>query len=149
MEEKMQLSAYERYVNQRPLWRYYLGLVRRWMNHRRYEKISNIARKRGAKVGEYVCMSKAFAMKCNQRVEIGSHVVIETSDLSLGQWSLKIGNHVIIGRDVRLYLNGHDVHNTEIPFHRRHPEGLVIDDYVWVCPGVCVLPSVDWIGMGG
>ena len=94
-------------------------------------------------------MTKAFAMKCNERVEIGLHVVNETSDLSLGQWPLKNSSHVIIGSDVRLYLNGHDVHNKEFSFHQRHPEGLVIEDYAWVCPGVCVLPSVDRIGWGG
>ena len=49
-------TLYERKIQDRTTFRYIIGLIVRWKQNFKYERARNIARKRGAKIGEGVIM---------------------------------------------------------------------------------------------
>ena len=140
-------TSYEKYVQGKSILRYYLGLIYRWWIHRRYEKIANIARKNGAKVGSNVYMTKAFAQNCTNKTVIGDNVVIDANVLIGARNPLVIGNNVIIGKDVKFFLSGHNINSPSWESYRKRG-GLVIEDYVWICPYSIIMPRVEYIKMG-
>lgn len=140
-------TSYEKYVNKKSTLRYYLGLIYRWWLHRKYEKNVKIARKNGAIVGDNVYMTRAFANNCTNRTKIGSNVVIDANVLIGGGISLTIGDNVIIGKKVKFFLWGHNI-NSPAWEHYRKRGGLVIEDYVWICPYSIILPRVESIKRG-
>ena len=52
-----------------------------------------------------------------------------------------------IGEKVRFTLGSHNIDSPDWE-HCRPNEGLVIDDYVWLCPKCTIMPSVKHIGYG-
>ena len=140
-------TKYERDVQDRSTLRYYLGLIVRWKQHFKYARAVRIARKNGATIGEGVTMPIALAKKVNHNVVIGDHVSILTTDFSSFRYPIKIGNNVIIGQDVRFTMGSHNIDSPEWE-HCRPNEGLVVEDYVWLCPKCTIMPSVKKIGYG-
>ena len=62
-------------------------------------------------------------------------------------YPLRIGNNVIIGNNVDFILSSHNIDSVEWE-HIQPSGGLVIEDYVWICPHSIILPSVKRIGFG-
>lgn len=145
MKEKRTL--YECNIQDRSTLRYYIGLIVRWKQHFKYKKAVRIARRNGATIGEGVIMPIALAKKVNHNVTIGNHVSIATSDFSSFRYPIKIGNNVIIGSNVRFTMGSHNIDSPDWE-HCRPNEGLVIEDYVWLCPNCTIMPSVKKIGYG-
>ena len=143
----MKRTMYERNIQDRSTLHYYVGLLVRWKQHFKYVKAVRIARKRGATIGEGVIMPLSLARKANKNLTIGNHVSIHTDKISSMRYKLTIGNNVIIGSDVNLVMGGHDIDSTEWE-HKRNTPGLVIEDYVWICPNSMILPSCSRIGYG-
>lgn len=138
------LSWYEQYVQSKSYPRYLIGLLSRYIAHLKYERISRIARKNGAIVGEGVIMPKSLAKKLNSNVVIGNHVSIETDKLDT-RCSLRIGDNVIIGRGTEIITVSH---NIDSPNWEPKYYGIEIEDYVWLPTNVLVLPSCRKIGKG-
>lgn len=140
-------TLYEKSVQDRSKLRYILGLLARWKQNFKYEKARRIARKRGAKIGNNVVMSIAFAKKLNSNVTIGDNTSISTSNTSTVRYPVKIGSNVIIGSNVRIVYGGHNIDSEEWEFMRPNP-GLTIEDYVWLAPDSVIVPTCQRIGYG-
>ena len=136
---------YEKYVQDRTYFAYLRGLISRYIRTMKYERIANIARRNGARIGNGVIMPKSVAKKLNSNVTIGNHVSIET-DLIDTRAKLVIGNNVIIGKGTEIITVSH---NIESPDWEPKYYGIEIQDYVWIPTKVLVLPTCRIIGMGG
>ena len=137
-------TLYEKNVQDRSAWRYYIGLFARWKQHFKYVKAVRIARKRGASIGEGVIMPLSLARKANSNLTIGNHVSIQTDKIDLRS-PVKIGSHVIIGCGTEIITTSH---NIDSPDWEQKYYGIELEDYVWLPTNVMVLPSCRLIGRG-
>ena len=74
-------------------------------------------------------------------------LLMQMSLLGGGGISLTIGDNVIIGKEVKFFLWGHNI-NSPAWEHYRKRGGLAIEDYVWICPYSIILPRVENIKRG-
>lgn len=103
-----------------------------------------VARRRGAKVGDCVSMPYKLAKKANPNLTIGNNSSIQTDSLDLRS-RVEIGNHVIIGADVEIITVSHEVDSPD--WEHKH-YGVTIEDYCWLATRVFVLPSCQRIEQG-
>lgn len=139
-------SLYEKNIQDRSQLRYILGLVVRAKQNIKYLIARKIARTKGAKIGCGVIMPISLAKRLNNKVEIGNHVSIQTTKFLSFKYPIKIGNNVIIGEDVKIVMESHNLNSYDWEF--RPNKGLTIEDYVWLCPDSVILPSCKHIGYG-
>lgn len=137
-------TLYEKNVQDRSTFRYIIGLIVRWKQNFKYERARKIARKRGAKIGEGVIMSIAFAKRANKNLTIGNHTSIQTNKIDLRS-PVKIGNNVIIGSGVEIITTSH---NIDSPDWEHKNYGITIGDYVWIATNALILPSCRNIAYG-
>lgn len=140
-------SLYEKSVQDRNWIRFILGAFVRWRQNLKYSRIRKIARKNGAIVGEEVVMPLSLAQKANKNLVIGNHVCISTDNFSSFRYPIRIGNHVIIGGNVKFVMGSHNIDSPDWEHYRPNKE-LIIEDYVWLCPDCVILPSVKKISYG-
>ena len=137
-------SLYEQQIKERSIFRYYIGLLARWFFYRKYHRSVVKARKNKSIIGEGVCIPKGLARIANKNLLIGNHVSIQTSDIDLRSL-VKIGNHVIIGSDVKILTASHNIDSEEWDFKTY---GIEIEDYSWIATGATIMPSCRKIGYG-
>ena len=137
-------TLYEKNVQDRTKFRYYLGLIVRWKQNRKYEKARRIARENGATVGEGVVMPLSFAKRANKNLIIGNHVSIQTDKIDLRS-PVTIGNNVIIGYGSEIITTSH---NIDSPDWEHKYYGITIEDYAWIPTNVLIMPSCRKIGYG-
>lgn len=137
-------TLYERKIQDRTTFRYIIGLIVRWKQNFKYERARKIARKRGAKIGEGVIMSIAFAKRANKNLTIGNHTSIQTNKIDLRS-PVTIGNNVIIGSGVEIITTSH---NIDSPDWEQKNYGIEIEDYVWIATNALILPSCRNIAYG-
>lgn len=137
-------TLYERNIQDRSTFRYIIGLIVRWKQNFKYERARKIARKRGAKIGEGVIMSIAFAKRANKNLTIGNHTSIQTNKIDLRS-PVTIGNNVIIGSGVEIITTSH---NIDSPDWEHKNYGIEIEDYVWIATNALILPSCRNIAYG-
>ncbi|MDO6739308.1 acyltransferase [Wenyingzhuangia sp. 2_MG-2023] len=142
--EEIKDSKYKREIQQRSLLRYLKGLYPRYKNYLKYKRISSIARKKGAFVGNNVTMPISLAKKANSNLTIGNNTSIQTDKLDL-RAKVTIGHNVVIGKDVEILTNSHNVDSLDWE-HKSY--GIEIEDYVWLATRVFVLPSCRKIAYG-
>lgn len=121
-----------------------LGLLIRWKQNFKYVRARNIARKRGAKIGEGVIMSIKFAKRANKNLTIGNHTSIQTDKIDLRS-PVKIGNNVIIGYGTEIITTSHNIDSFDWE-HKYY--GITIEDYAWIPTNVLILHSCREIGYG-
>lgn len=138
------MTQYEQRILNRSFLRYLIGLIVRWRANHRYEKVRRIARKRGALIGENVVMPMELARIANKNLTIGNNVSIQTADIDLRS-PVKIGNNVIIGKDVKILTASHNIDSTEWEFKSY---GLEIEDYVWIATNAIIMPSCRKLSYG-
>ncbi len=138
------MKMYEKNIANRSYFRYYLGLLPRIKKYLKYECHRQIARIRGAQIGEDVIIPFKLAIKANKNLSIGAHSSIMTKQLDLRN-PIIIGSHVIMGWSVKILTTSHEV---DSPHFERKNCGLVIDDYAWLPAKILVLPSCRHIGYG-
>ena len=138
------MTQYEQRILNRSFLRYLIGLIVRWRANHRYEKVRSIARKRGALIGENVVMPMELARIANKNLTIGNNVSIQTADIDLRS-PVKIGNNVIIGKDVKILTASHNIDSTEWEFKSY---GLEIEDYVWIATNAIIMPSCRRLSYG-
>lgn len=143
-----QRTDYERRVKDRTWIQYVLGLIVRWKNNVKYAYARKVARRNGATIGEGVVLSLSLARKMNSNVVIGNHVSIHTDDFSSFRWPFIVKDNVIIGSNVRIVMGGHNIDSPDFESYRKNPSGLLLEEYVWLCPNSVILPSVDRISYG-
>lgn len=93
----------------------------------------------GVKIGN----GSTIHMWCNffnpKNIEIGEDSIIGDHAFLDGRAKLKIGSHVDVASHVLIYNSEHDVHSDD--FHAI-VEPVVVEDYVFIGPGVIVQPGV-------
>lgn len=138
------VTEYQKKIQNRTTFHYYIGLLVRWLQHFKYKRAVRIARKRGATIGEGVIMPIELAKKANNNLSIGNHVSIQTTDIDMRS-PIKIGDHVIIGSGTKIITTSHNIDS--LNFEHKH-YGIVIEDYVWLPTNVMILPSCQHIEFG-
>lgn len=138
-------NSYIQDIRKRSIFRYLIGFLIRWKQHFKYARAIRIARKRGATVGDYVCMPIALAHKANKNLTIGNHVSIQTDKIDLRS-PVKIGDYVIIGGGSTEIIT--TSHNIDSPDWEHKYYGIDIEEYAWIPTNVLVLPSCRKIGRG-
>lgn len=141
-------TNYQRNIRNRSKVHFIIGLMARVNRFIKFYLSARLGRRYKAFVGYNVTMPKQFAKQLNSLVSIGNNVSIN-HDVNITSllYPLCIGNNVIIGNDVDFILSTHDIDSVEWE-HIQPSGGLVIEDYVWICPHSIILPSVKRIGYG-
>lgn len=135
-------------IQSRNLIHFCAGIISRIPRYLIFRYSDVIARFHGAKIGKSVTIWPSFAKKLNSQISIGSNVSINNNvNLTSIIYPLKIGNNVIIGDHVNLILSSHDIDSQEFEYIQPN-KGLIIEDFVWICPHAIILPSVKRIGYG-
>lgn len=98
----------------------------------------------GIKIGSksYIHYGARFYMPMN--ITIGSGTIIGDHAFIDGRAPVKIGNHVDIASEVRIYNSEHDIESNDFVATNAP---VNIDDYVFIGPRVTILPGVT-IGKG-
>ena len=138
------VTKYEKKVQNRSYVRYLIGLLIRWKNNFYYERNRQIARKRGAKIGEGVIIPRKLARIANSNLTIGDHSSIMSTMLDLRN-PITFGKHVIMGWSSKILTTSHDIDSAE--FEQKNG-GLIVGDYVWIPSKIDILPSCREIGYG-
>lgn len=141
-------TNYQHNICKRSKAHFVIGLMARIQRYIKFNLSCRIARRRKAIIGHNVTMPKQFTKQLNSLVTIGNNVSIN-HDVNITSLlcPLSIGNNVIIGNNVDFILSTHDIDSVEWD-HIQPSGGLVIEDYVWICPHSIILPSVKRIGYG-
>lgn len=137
-------TKYEIDIQNRSLFRYYLGMGARLKKYLYYSYSRFIARKKGAIIGHNAVLPLSLARKANSNLVIGNNSSIQTDIIDL-RAKVSIGNNVIIGSGVEILTCSHNVDSPDWEFK---PYGIVIEDYVWIATRAFVLPSCRIIGYG-
>lgn len=143
-KEIVKRTKYEHSVQDRSLFRYYTGLIARWIINLRFEYARRLARNHGAEIGDGVIMPIKLAKIANSNLKIGDHSCVMTIQLDL-RAPIHIGKHVIIGHSTKILTNSHDINSTEFELKEC---GLKINDYAWLPAKILILPSCREIGYG-
>ena len=141
----MNMTQYERRVLERSKIQYIKGYVLRLLLYSKFSFRRFVAKKKGASIGKEVVFSywKTPWMLTNN-FKVGDFS--EISDCFIDQrLPISIGSHTIIGKDVTILCESHNVDSEEWETKKY---GLEIDDYVWIAPGARILPSCRYIGYG-
>lgn len=137
-------TLYEKNIQDRSLFRFYLGLIPRFFQFLKHERARKVARKKGAIIGENVVLPMLLAKKSNKNLIIGNNTSIQTHLIDLRS-PVTIGNNVIIGNNTEIITTSHNIDSSEWE-HKYY--GITIEDYVWIPTKVLVLPSCQKIGKG-
>lgn len=137
-------TLYEKNVRERTLIKYLKGLYPRYKQYLKSEMVVRKARKNGAQIGNNVSISYSLAKKANSNLIIGNNCSIQTDKIDL-RAKVLIGNNVIIGSEVEILTNSHNVDSVDWE-HKTY--GIQIEDYAWIATRVFVLPSCRKISYG-
>ncbi|NEU10258.1 acyltransferase [Flavihumibacter sp. R14] len=140
----MSRTAYEIDVQNRTVLRYYLGAFARFKKYLLYSYARNVAKRRGAKIGENTVLPLTLARRATSNLEIGNNSSVQ-SDLIDLRAPVKIGNNVIIGSGVEIITCSHQIDSSEWEFK---PYGIEIEDFAWIATRVLILPSCRKISRG-
>jgi acetyltransferase-like isoleucine patch superfamily enzyme len=123
---------------------YNVGFFVRFFFFLKHETARRIARMRGATIGKHTILPLKLAKRANKNLIVGDNCKIKGNMLDVRS-PLKIGNNVIIGRDVEIITVSHYVNS---PLYEEKYYGIEIGDYVWIATKVLVTPSCRKIGKG-
>jgi acetyltransferase-like isoleucine patch superfamily enzyme len=143
-KKNMSQTNYEIDIQNRSLFRFYIGIGARIQKHLYYSYSRYIARKRGASIGKNVVLPLALAKKANSNLSVGDNTSLQTELIDL-RAQVTIGSHVIIGSGVEILTCSHHVDSPDWEFK---PYGIVIEDYVWLATRSFILPSCRSIRYG-
>ena len=105
---------------------------------------AKILRRRGAKIGDYVSISRHSKFGNPSNIEIGDDCVI-SSNVMFDSWaSIVIGNHVILSEGVTILTGNHELHTPDFG-GKLLP--IKIEDYAWIATKAIFLQGVT-IGKG-
>ncbi|ELP5730582.1 acyltransferase [Vibrio vulnificus] len=83
-------------------------------------------------------------LTCIGGVEVGSNTTINKNCYLDGRGRIRIGSHVSISPRVRIITASHDINSKDFSLVT---DAVMLEDYVWVCSDVTILPGVT-IGKG-
>lgn len=133
-------------VKKRNVYKYYAGLVVRFLKFLKFASFRQIARFHGATVGKDVILPLSLARKANSNLIIGDDSSIEECELDLRS-KIIIGKKCIINKNVQILRVSHFIDNNT-QFSTRYYPPLIIEEYSWLCTGCHIMPSVTHISKG-
>ncbi len=96
-------------------------------------------------IGKHSTMLMGCEIRNGKNVSIGEHCVINKNVLLDGRGGLlTIGDNVDIAQETNIWTYEHNVHDD---FHALSGAPVMIEDFVWICSRVTILPGVT-IGRG-
>jgi maltose O-acetyltransferase len=140
----MSKTLYQINIENRSLFRYYIGKFARLKKHLYYSYTRYVARKNGATIGDNVVLPLSLAKRANANLIIGNNSSIQ-SDLIDMRAKVAIGTNVIIGSGVEIITCSHEIDSPDWKFK---PYGIEIEDYAWIATRAFILPSCRRIGRG-
>ncbi len=120
-------KSYRQEIASRSSWHYLKGWLIRWWTNLGYALARNMARRKGALIGESSVLPWSLARKANGNLVVGNHVSIQSKELDLRN-PVHIGNYTIIGDETVILTTSHDIDTSTF---ERKDFGIVIEDYVW------------------
>jgi acetyltransferase-like isoleucine patch superfamily enzyme len=136
-------TLYENNIQNRSKLRFLIGLIPRLKQYLKYERARQLARKRGAIIGENTVLPMSLAKKANSNLIVGHNTSIQTYKIDLRS-PVNIGNYAIIGACEIITTS----HNIDSPDWEHKYYGITIDDYVWIASNALITPSCRHIGYG-
>jgi acetyltransferase-like isoleucine patch superfamily enzyme len=134
---------YRQNIQGRSFLHFMKGIVPRYLQWCKHKKARQIARIRGAIIGENVILPLSLAKRANKNLIVGHNTSIQTDKIDLRS-PVKIGNYCIIGI-CEIITTSHQV---DSPEWEQKNYGIEIDDYTWVATNVLITPSCRHIGYG-
>lgn len=139
-------EKYKQHVLNRSLLRKVIGFSIRLFKYIKFSLFRNVARLKGAKIGQRTVLSWSVVRTCNSRLTIGDDCIIHASYIDPRD-KVIIGDNVIVNRDVEIIRLSHDIDNNT--YHETISFGpLMIDQYSWLATGAKILPQVKHIASG-
>ncbi|KAK3402020.1 hypothetical protein B0T20DRAFT_128563 [Sordaria brevicollis] len=104
---------------------------------------------RVGRVGENIAVEAPFNCDYGYNITIGNNVLISRNCLITDSCDVRIGNNVIISPNVSIYTNScsKDWRHREGNRGPQYGKPVIIEDDVWICANVVLLPGVK-IGRG-
>lgn len=143
------MSTYSENIKNRNVLKFTLGFFTRLPKFLKYRFNRFIANKKGASIGNTSSINFKFARNCGKKIKVHEHVSLDQwVDIGSCRRNLEIKAHTIIGHHVTFLMDTHNIHSEDWENYRPGSDGLVIEEYVWICPKAIILPQVKSIGYG-
>lgn len=143
------MTNYYNNVTNRNSLKFLLGIITRLPKYIKFRFIRLIAILKGARISSTATLNYNFASKCGLKITVHNHVSLDQGvDISTSRFNLEIKPHTIIGHHVTFLMGTHNINSENWENYRPGSDGLVIEEYVWICPKSTILPSVKRIGYG-
>lgn len=107
-----------------------------------FRKRGRILRKLFGSMGEHCWVEPPLNVCYGSNVHIGKYFYANMNLTLIDDWTITIGDNVLIAPNVTIAVTGHPVH------HERRWQGdmyafpVTIGDNVWICAGAIILPGV-------
>ncbi len=98
----------------------------------------------GSQIGKHVHISRKTDVKAPWCIRIGNNVIVNKNVLLDGRGGLEIGDNVDIAQDVFIWTAQHDYNDD---YHKYITGKVVINDYAWLASRSMILPGVT-VGRG-
>ena len=121
-------ELYNKKINERSIFKYFLGLLSRIRLYLKYGLIRMYARIRGAYIGRNSIITWKLACRANKNLVIGNDCIVES-------WNIDLRSKV-------------EICDNDKSFTTRFYPDLKIEMYCWLCTGCIILPSVNTIAEG-
>lgn len=123
-------ELYNKKINERSIFKYFLGLLSRIRLYLKYGLIRMYARIRGAYIGRNSIITWKLACRANKNLVIGNDCIVESWNIDLRS-KVEICDNVIINRDVVIIRVSHYIDNDKSFTTRFYPD-LKIEMYCWL-----------------
>lgn len=143
------MSLYTERIQNRSRLNFILGIFTRLPKFLKYRFNRLIATRKGASIGSTCSINHKFAKNCGERIKVHNYVSLDQwVDIGSCRRNLEIKSHTIIGHHVTFLMDTHNIHSEDWENYRPDSDGLMIEEYVWICPKAIILPQVKSIGYG-
>ena len=95
-------------------------------------------------IGKHVFIARKTDVKAPWSIRIGNNVIVNKNVLLDGRGGLEIGDNVDIAQDVFIWTAQHDYNDD---YHKYITGKVVINDYAWLASRSMILPGVT-VGRG-
>lgn len=134
-------------VKSRSIYRFLGGVITRIPNYLQAALKRNIARMRGATIGDNSLLSWKLALNANKNLIVGANSIIDTDKIDLRGSKVIINDNVIINKKCEIIRVSHYIDDNH-SYTTRQFDDLIIDSYSWVATGSVILPQVSLLDKG-
>lgn len=106
-----------------------------------------LLRKMLGSMGKHCWIEPPFNICYGSNVHIGDYFYANMNLTLIDDWTITIGNGVMIAPNVTIAVTGHPLHHEKRRYGAMYAFPVTIGDNVWICAGAIILPGVT-IGAG-